>query len=160
MTRRIGRGGRKGQTHTASPTLRSYDVSPASDVTVTRADGAVVSEPAKQAKATTTPALRKGPAVCALCGEPIGGPVLFSHERGPARGKPVHGGCDPTARPKPPRRPAAVVPQRAPRARKPAPGTCPQCGAAPGERCTVQYADGTSAQVEIGHAKRRPSPAP
>src|ERR1041385_4709473 len=39
MTRRIGRGGRKGQTHTATPKLRSYSVPPASEVTVIRGDG-------------------------------------------------------------------------------------------------------------------------
>ncbi|MFD7552481.1 hypothetical protein [Streptomyces sp. NPDC059816] len=49
MTRRIGRGGRKGQTTppTATPTTRSYDVPPASDVTVTKANGTSYAVPAQ-----------------------------------------------------------------------------------------------------------------
>ncbi|MFF0430335.1 hypothetical protein ACFYUJ_38985 [Streptomyces sp. NPDC004520] len=165
MTRRSGRrGGRKGQTHTATPNLRSYDVPPASEVTVTRADGTVVTEPAKKPKETMPAPRRKGPPVCGMCGGRIEGErVLFSWGGGSARGKPVHRRCDPKARPdRPPRsasknKYAAPPPKRTPGPRKPV-GTCPKCGAPPGELCTVQYADGTTGQVKIGHVQRRAAP--
>lgn len=51
VTRRIGRGGRSGETHTATPNLRDYDVPPASPVTVTRPDGTTEVRPAAKAKA-------------------------------------------------------------------------------------------------------------
>ncbi|MFC9337367.1 hypothetical protein ACFT0G_02855 [Streptomyces sp. NPDC057020] len=159
------RGGRKGQTYTAKPNLQSYDITPASEVTVTRADGTVVTEPAKQAKATVPARRSKGPAVCAICGYAIKGRVLYSWERGRARNKPVHGRCDPKARPERPPRPGAsknAYATEPPKKRPPGPrkpvGTCPKCGAPPGERCTVQYADGTTGQVEIGHLQRRTAP--
>jgi hypothetical protein len=71
------RGGRKGQSHRATPgDLRSYSVPPASAVTVTRADGSVEVLPAQPARKATTPRRPKGPPVCAMCGDPITGKVL------------------------------------------------------------------------------------
>ncbi|NML54799.1 hypothetical protein HHL19_18645 [Streptomyces sp. R302] len=160
------RGGRKGQSHTATPSLRSYSVPPASEVTITRPDGTVATQPAKKAQATVPARRRKGPPVCGMCGGTIeDGKLLFSWERGSARGKPVHRRCDPKARPQRPDRKGAAKtssknkyatppPPKTPRPRGPV-GTCPKCGAQPGQRCTVQYADGTTAEVEIGHAQRR-----
>ncbi|EDY48714.1 conserved hypothetical protein [Streptomyces clavuligerus] len=37
---------------------------------------------------------RRGPAVCAMCGGRIEGKAVVSGERGPSRGKPVHGSCE------------------------------------------------------------------
>ncbi|MET9388455.1 hypothetical protein ABZY09_47755 [Streptomyces sp. NPDC002928] len=89
------RGGRKGQQHRATPDdLRSYTVSPASPVTVTRADGSVETRAAKTARKTTPAPRRRGPAVCAMCGDPIEGKVWVSREQGPSRGKPVHPDCE------------------------------------------------------------------
>ncbi|MFJ4700634.1 hypothetical protein ACIP5N_21350 [Streptomyces sp. NPDC088768] len=99
MTRRIGRGGRTGQTYKATPGLRDYTVPPASPVTVTRADGSSEVVPAEKAK---KPARRpvRGPLVCAWCGYPIQG------RSGRDRGKPIHpdGNCpkQESTRPKPP----------------------------------------------------------
>ncbi|MEU9298761.1 hypothetical protein [Streptomyces sp. NPDC048266] len=64
---------------------------------MTRADGTVVTEPAKQTKATVPARRSKGPAVCAICGYAIKGRVLYSWERGRGRNKPVHPRCDPKA---------------------------------------------------------------
>lgn len=57
MSQRTGRhggGGRTGQHHRKTPQLRSYDVPPASDVTVSRPDGTEEILPAKKPKAATT----------------------------------------------------------------------------------------------------------
>lgn len=89
------RGGRKGQQHRATPDdLRSYTVSPASPVTVTRADGSVETRAAKTARKATPAPRRRGPAVCAMCADPIEGKVWVSREQGPSRGKPVHPDCE------------------------------------------------------------------
>ncbi|MFC9620023.1 hypothetical protein ACFTXM_08510 [Streptomyces sp. NPDC056930] len=165
MTRRIGRGGRKGQTHTATPTLRSYDVAPASDVTVTQANGTSYTVPAQSPKSTPRPSRKRGPLVCAMCGDPLNGPALFSRARG-SRGKPVHGACDPTAtpervkRPKPSRQPVAAPPPRGRLSPGADPATawielpCTQCPAQPGERCTVRYSDGSTAEAKVPHRER------
>ncbi|MFE7357437.1 hypothetical protein ACFU8Q_30875 [Streptomyces sp. NPDC057543] len=85
------RGGRKGQQHRATPDdLRSYTVSPASPVTVTRADGSTETRAAKAARKATPAPRRRGPAVC---GDPIEGKVWVSREQG-SRGKPVHPVCE------------------------------------------------------------------
>ncbi|MGV9351603.1 hypothetical protein ACWDSD_44320 [Streptomyces spiralis] len=96
MTSKIPvRGGRKGQQHRATPDdLRSYTVSPASPVTVTRADGSVETRAAKAARKTTPAPRRRGPAVCAMCADPIEGKVWVSREQGPSQGKPVHPDCE------------------------------------------------------------------
>lgn len=173
MTRSSHRqGGRKGQSHTATPSLRSYSVPPASEVTITRPDGTVVTQPAKKAQAASPARRRKGQPVCGMCGGTIQDEKpLFSWERGSARGKPVHLRCDPKARPQRPDRKGSTKttssknkyatpppPPKAPRPRTPV-GTCPKCGAGPGQRCTVRYADGTTAEARIGHAQRRAVPA-
>ncbi|MEV3926423.1 MULTISPECIES: hypothetical protein [Actinomycetes] len=104
MSNRIprGRAGRKGQQHRATPSgLRSYEVTLASEVTITRPDGSVEIKPAAKAKKTvpqTRRPARRGPAVCAMCGYPITDAVRVSQEQGPARGKPVHGACEDKAR--------------------------------------------------------------
>lgn len=57
MSRKSGRhggGGRTGQHHRKTPTLGSYSVPPASEVTITRPDGTVEIEPAKTPKAERT----------------------------------------------------------------------------------------------------------
>ncbi|MDJ0347472.1 hypothetical protein QMK19_40190 [Streptomyces sp. H10-C2] len=93
-----GRAGRKGQQHRATPTdLRSYDIPPASAVTITRADGTTEQQPALRAKAATTPSRRRGPAVCAMCGRPIKDNVRISKDA-VARGKPVHEECETKAK--------------------------------------------------------------
>ncbi|MEU8543012.1 hypothetical protein AB0C52_24010 [Streptomyces sp. NPDC048717] len=107
MSSRIprGRAGRKGQQHRATPgDLRSYAVTPASEVTVTRADGTVEIQPAKPAKKEPPRPRRRGPAVCAMCGGKITGKVRVSRESGPSRGKPVHEECEKKA--------AAFAPKR------------------------------------------------
>ncbi|MFG3071941.1 hypothetical protein [[Kitasatospora] papulosa] len=95
MTSKIpARGGRKGQQHRATPDdLRLYTVSPASRVTVTRADGSTDTRAAKAARKATSAPRRRGPAVCAMCGDPIDGKVWVSREQG-SRGKPVHPACE------------------------------------------------------------------
>ncbi|GGX36753.1 hypothetical protein [Streptomyces chryseus] len=104
MSSRIprGRAGRKGQQHRAKPgDLRSYEVTPASEVTITRADGTVEQQPAKKARTVAAPSRRpkrRGPAVCAMCGDRITDAVVVSREVGPVRGKPVHGSCEDKAR--------------------------------------------------------------
>ncbi|MFF8022223.1 hypothetical protein ACFZDJ_14070 [Streptomyces sp. NPDC007896] len=96
MTSKIPvRGGRKGQRHRATPEdLRTYEVTPASEVTVTQADGTVQTRAARASRAAAPTALRRGPAVCAMCGDPIEGKVWVSREQGPCRGKPVHPECE------------------------------------------------------------------
>ncbi|MGP3632672.1 hypothetical protein ACTU45_04745 [Streptomyces sp. 24-1644] len=103
MSSRIPRGrGGKGQQHRATPDdLRSYEVTLASEVTVTRPDGTVEKQPAGRARAAMPKArrpARRGPAVCAMCGDPITDTVRVSREQGPARGKPVHGACEDKAK--------------------------------------------------------------
>lgn len=66
----VGRGGRKGRTHTATPKLRSYSVPPASGVTVTRADGTTEIVPAQKPQATQKQRPKRGPLICAMCGDP------------------------------------------------------------------------------------------
>lgn len=159
------RGARKGESHIATPDLPSYSVPPASAVTITRPDGTVLTRPTQKAQPTVPAPRRKGPPICAMCGGPIeDSKLLFSWERGPARNKPVRHRWDPKARPRRPDRQGApkstsknryaTPPPKAPRRRTPI-GTCPKCGAAPGQRCTVQYADGTTGEVKIRHAQRR-----
>ncbi|MFD0396437.1 hypothetical protein ACFQ3Z_46305 [Streptomyces nogalater] len=83
MTRRIGRGGCKGQTHTATPKLRSYSVPPASAVTVTRADGTTEIVPAQKPQATQKQRPKRGPLICAMCGDPTTeSPTVYSRARG------------------------------------------------------------------------------
>ncbi|MFV5998538.1 hypothetical protein ACNPQM_40865 [Streptomyces sp. NPDC056231] len=110
------RGGRKGQQHRATPdNLRSYTVSPASPVTVTvtRADGSVETRAAKTARKATPAPQRRGPAVCAMCGDPIEGKVWVSREQGPSRGKPVHPACEKRAQSVPAARREAKQKERA-----------------------------------------------
>ncbi|MFJ9799862.1 hypothetical protein [Streptomyces sp. NPDC101145] len=119
MSRRIGRGGRKGQTHTATPTLRSYDIPPASKVTITRADGTVEVVPAVKPKTVPKPNRRtrakRSPVVCAMCGQPIKGEPLRSTERW-TRGKPVHpAGACPKKTPKAPTKPTPTSALHRPR---------------------------------------------
>src|SRR4051812_15224715 len=105
MTRRIGRGGRKGQTHTATPKLPSFSVPPASEVTVTRTDGSTQIVPARKPQATQERRPQRGPLICAMCGDPTGeSPTVYSRALG-TRGKPVHASCDPTAKKARPKRP-------------------------------------------------------
>lgn len=167
MTRRIGRGGRQGQTHTATPTLRSYSIPPASAVTVTRADGTTEIIPAQKPQATKKQRPQRGPLVCAMCGDPATEtPTVYSRARG-TRGKPVHASCDPTATAERPKRPPQERKQELtppPVRGRPEPGTdpstawvgipCTQCPAQPGERCTVSYSDGTSSEAAIPHRER------
>lgn len=88
------RGGRKGQQHRATPDgLRFYTVSPASPVTVTRTDGSAQTRAAKAPRETMPAPRRRGPAVCAMCGDPIEGKVWVSREQ-VSRGKPVHPDCE------------------------------------------------------------------
>jgi hypothetical protein len=172
MSRRIGRGGRKGQTHTATPTLRSYDIPPASAVTITRPDGTVEVVPAQKPKTTPKPNRRtrakRSPVVCAMCGQPITGKPARSAEQR-HRGKPVHrpGAC-PEEKPKTPTKPdpASTLPRARggsprpyknlnTRAVKPADWlkvTCPRCGAAPGTPCTgVRTIKGTAVSPKVPH---------
>lgn len=115
MTNKIPvRGGRKGQQHRATPDdLRSYTVPPASPVTVTRADGATETRPAKAARKTTPAPRRRGPAVCAMCGAPIEGKTWVSREQGSSRGKPVHPDCEKKAKAFTAKRRAAKQQERA-----------------------------------------------
>ncbi|MEV1048708.1 hypothetical protein [Streptomyces sp. NPDC049916] len=72
-------------------------MTPSSEVTVTKPDGTVEKQPARKAKAATPKARRpsrRGPAICAMCGDPITETVWVSREQGPARGKPVHSVCE------------------------------------------------------------------
>lgn len=157
MTSRIGRGGRKGQTHTATPRLRSFDVPPASPVTVTRADGTQEVQAARSPKATPRPTQRSrrtGPLICAWCGGPIKGALRQSEDPG-SRGKPVHadGECD-TAPPQRPAKPdpASTLPRSRGGARAPYKSAnaqavraaewmkvrCPKCGVRPGAKCVIR----------------------
>ncbi|MFF4653570.1 hypothetical protein [Streptomyces sp. NPDC001380] len=170
MAGRIGRGGRRGQTHTATPRLRSYDVSPASEVTVTQADGTTEVVPAQKSQRTPRPSRKRGPLICAMCGHPVTeSPTLYSNDRW-ARGKPVHGACDPKATPDRPKRPSKPSPPRSQDLAPPAergrlaPGAdpdtawlalpCTQCPAQPGQRCVVRYSDGSSGEAPSPHRER------
>lgn len=105
MTRRIGRGGRKGQTHTASPKLRSYSVPPASEVTGAHADGTTEIVPARKPQATQKQRPKRGPLICAMCGAPTTeSPTVYSTARG-KRGKPLHASSEPSAKRERPKRP-------------------------------------------------------
>ncbi|MFF9432048.1 hypothetical protein [Streptomyces sp. NPDC014746] len=167
MTRRIGRGGRKGQTHTATPKLRSYSVPPASAVTVTRADGTTEIVPAQKPQATQKQRPKRGPLICAMCGGPTTeSPTVYSTARG-TRGKPVHASCDPSAKSERPKRPPRQRKQDLtppPVRGRVTPGadpatawidiSCTQCSAQPGQRCVVRYSDGSSAEAKIPHRER------
>ncbi|AEY94387.1 hypothetical protein SHJG_p272 (plasmid) [Streptomyces hygroscopicus subsp. jinggangensis 5008] len=120
MTSKIPvRGGRKGQQHRATPDdLRSYTVSPASPVTVTRADGSVETRAAKAARKTTPAPRRRGPAVCAMCADPIEGKVWVSRERA-SRGKPVHPDCEKRAQAFTKERRATKAKERAAKPKRP-----------------------------------------
>ena len=86
------RRGRTGQTYTASPRLPSYDLPPASEVTIQRPDGSTETQPAQKPKRTPRPQRRRrpnGPLVCAICGYPIEGQAATSTEHR-SRGKPIH----------------------------------------------------------------------
>ncbi|MFI0901756.1 hypothetical protein [Streptomyces sp. NPDC020983] len=137
MTNRPGRGGRKGQTHTATPRLRSYDVPPASEVTVTRADGSTSTVPAQRPQPSRKPARRRGPLVCAVCGYPIDKDARRRSERG----KPAHlaGRC-----PKPERAKAAPRQSGEDEDKLWAKVTCPRCTAAPDQRCVIRADKGTT----------------
>ncbi len=166
MTGRIGRGGRKGQTHTATPKLRDYEIAPASAVTVTSTDGSTRTVPAQKARTPQKPQRRRGPLVCAICGHPAtDSPTLYGWQ-GRSRGKPVHGACDPKAtakRPQPkPRAPAPATPPKVvgsvPAGTDPQTAwrhlSCTQCGAQPMARCVLRYSDGTSAETDTPHRER------
>lgn len=167
MTRRIGRGGRKGQTHTATPALRSYSVPPASAVTVTRADGTTDIVPAQKPQATQQWQPKRGPLICAICGDPTSEtPTAHSTAQG-TRGKPVHRSCGPSTRRKRPKRPPRQRKQHLLSTPVPAlvmPGAdpttvwieipCTQCPAQPGQRCTVRYSDGSTAEAKSPHRER------
>lgn len=163
------RGGRRGESHRATPTLPSYDVPPASDVTVTRADGTTETVGAKQARVTAQPARQRGPLVCAFCGYPIEGRVSRG-ERG-AKGKPVHAdGCPPQEAPKRPTKPDPASTQ--PRARGGSGNpyksrnakavspewalkvTCPRCRAVPGNPCQKVNSEGLLVVVADLHQER------
>jgi hypothetical protein len=148
MPKRIGRGGRTGQTHSAAPCLRSYETPPASPVTVTRPDGTRETLPAQKPKPAPRKARRpqkRGPAVCAICGYPIRGEPEQSRERA-TRGKPIHppGACQKA--PGTPSRAAALPRSRNTTAsgKQPIPReqwikvTCPRCRAVPGTECTAR----------------------
>ncbi|MET8816437.1 hypothetical protein ABZW47_31105 [Streptomyces sp. NPDC004549] len=93
------RGGRKGQQHRATPDdLRSYTVTPASPVTVTRTDGSTQIRAAKPPRQAAPAPRRRGPAVCAMCADAIEGTVWVSREQGACRGKPVHPDCEKRSR--------------------------------------------------------------
>ncbi|MFF7199152.1 hypothetical protein ACIOC1_34085 [Streptomyces sp. NPDC088197] len=138
MTTRPGRGGRKGQTHTATPRLPSYDVPPASEVTVTRVDGTSSTVPAQRPQPSRRPARRRGPLICAMCGYPIDKDVRRRSERG----KPAHlaGDC-----PKPEPSPARPGQPGEEDAELWAKVTCPRCKAAPEKRCVIRK--GTTSAV-------------
>ncbi|MFB9558568.1 zinc finger domain-containing protein [Streptomyces roseoviridis] len=164
------RGGRKGQSYTATPKLRSYDVPPASAVTVTRADGTVEVVPAQKPQATKKPARRRGPLVCAKCGYPIDGKAVRSTESW-MKGKPVHpGAACPRQKVKRPTKPdpastlprsrgGTAQPYKSPNTRAVKESawlqvTCPRCGAGPGTRCTVRTPKGTVTGSAVPHQER------
>ncbi|MFM9697852.1 zinc finger domain-containing protein [Streptomyces europaeiscabiei] len=152
-------GGAKGQTYTATPRLTSYTTPPASEVTVTRADGTTGTVPAQKPKKANTRAPRRprssGPLVCAFCGYAIaGGPATSSEHK--TRGKPIHskGTCPEETPPKVPTKPAPAStlprgrggsgnPYRSPNTRAVGKDqwsqvTCLRCRAAPGALCVVR----------------------
>jgi hypothetical protein len=140
MTNRPRRGGRKGQTHTATPRLRSYDIPPASEVTVIRGDGSTSTVPAQRPQPSKKPARRRGPLICAVCGYPID----KGTRRRAERGKPAHvaGGC-----PKPERTSTARKRSSQGEADLWSKVTCPRCEAAPGKRCVIRADKGTTSAV-------------
>ncbi|MGW2550069.1 zinc finger domain-containing protein [Streptomyces sp. NPDC001635] len=170
MTRRKSR---TGQTYSATPRLRSYDVPPASEVTVTKADGTtevVKAQKPKEAQQRRRSSRARGPLICATCGYPIEGQADFSKSY--ARGKPVHpdGTCPKQEPPKRPTKlpPASTLPRtrggtgnpyKNPNTR--AVGrdqwskvTCPHCRAVPGQDCTVRTRQGTTEKSAIPHPER------
>ncbi len=164
MTGRIGRGGRKGQKHTATPTLREYDVAPASPVTVTSADGSSRVVPAQKARIPQKPQRRRGPLICAICGEPAADSPPVYGVQGRSRGKPVHRACDPHATAKRPQpKPAGPAKPPKPSGSVPA-GTspadawrflsCTQCGAQPTALCVRTYSDQSTAETKTPHRER------
>jgi hypothetical protein len=152
-------GGAKGQTYTATPRLTSYITPPASEVTITRADGTTDTAPALKPKKASTRAPRRsrnrGSLVCAFCGYAITGEAASSTEH-KTRGKPIHpkGTCPEQAPPKVPTKPdpASTIPRgrggtgnpyKSPNTRAVgkdqwAKVTCPRCRAVPDALCVVQ----------------------
>lgn len=68
---------------------------------MTRADGTVEKQPAIAPKRTAPKPRRpkkRGPAVCAMCGEPIKGAVVVSRQVGLSKGKPVDEACEAKAK--------------------------------------------------------------
>lgn len=149
VTRRIGRGGRKGQTHTATPSLRLYSVPPASPVTVTRPDGTTEIIPARKPQATQKAKPKRGPLVCAMCGGPTDeSPTMYSRARG-TRGKPVHSSCDPTA--------TQARPQRPPQQRKKTVPSTPTRGSiAPGADPATAWTNLACPQCRAGRTLHPP----
>ncbi|MEU6626093.1 hypothetical protein ABZ926_35750 [Streptomyces litmocidini] len=176
MTQGRRRRGRKGESRTAAPDLRMYDVPPASAVTITRPDGTLEVVPAQKARVMKKPARqsrKRGPLICARCGQPIAGTPGKGVKRF-ERGKPVHatGAC---AEEKPirPTKPDPASTLSTPRPRSGtghspyknqntravkesawSKVTCPRCGAAPGVRCTVRTPKGTVVDSQVPHQER------
>jgi hypothetical protein len=89
------RGGRKGQSHRATPAdLRSYTRPPASEVTITRPDGSTEIVPAQKPRKPAKPKRPKGKPVCGMCGSTIEGKWVISRVVGPSKGKPACEGCE------------------------------------------------------------------
>ncbi|MGI5484911.1 zinc finger domain-containing protein [Streptomyces lavendofoliae] len=136
-------------------------------MTVTRADGTTEIVPALKPQATQKQRPKRGPLICAMCGDPTTeSPTVYSTARG-TRGKPVHASCDPSAKSERPKGPPRQRKQNLtpPPARgRVAPGadpatawieiSCTQCPAQPGQRCMVRYSDGSSAEAKIPHRER------
>jgi hypothetical protein len=168
-------GGAKGQTYTATPRLRSYTTAPASDVTVTRADGTTETVPAKKPKKASTRSPQRsrnrGPLTCAFCGYAIKGEPATSNEH-KTRGKPIHpkGTCPEQGPPKVATKPdpASTLPRsrggsgnpyKSPNTRAVGKDqwskvTCPRCRAVPGALCTVRTPGGAEALSEVPHQER------
>jgi hypothetical protein len=155
---KTGRGGRVGQHHRATPSLRSYDVTPAGTVTITRPDGTIEVQPAAKAKRTPPPQRRRKPRKTT---QPEPGRGKRQEEQRPA---PAPSAATSAAREKDARElaerglraiPAAQALSRAPaktepakprprgrgagtlRGKSPLTVACPACGAAPGVACTI-----------------------
>lgn len=150
-----------------------FDLPPASDVTITRADGTVEVVPAQNPKPTKKPtrhSRKRGPLICARCGQPIAGTPGKGVKRF-ERGKPIHppGAC-PRETPKRPTKPdpASTLPRtrggnarpykdpntRAVSEPKWIQVTCPRCAAGPGTRCTVRTPKGTIVGAKLPHQER------